>query len=62
MFESNHPHRCKFESERSGIRCQLNRHHVDSTDPDKTEHRSWDANGVPNLKVSSEPSGLQNKE
>jgi hypothetical protein len=51
----NNPFQCAFVSERGGIRCQLPRHHVDSTDLEKQDHRAWNDKGVPTLKMPSTP-------
>jgi hypothetical protein len=53
MWE-NSPNRCEFVSERSNIRCQLHKNHVE---PGKsmwgTDHRAWDENDIPIMKVSN---------
>lgn len=48
---SANPFQCTYVSERGGIRCQLRRNHVDSMNPDNRDHRAWDENGVPTLKM-----------
>jgi hypothetical protein len=53
-----HPFQCKYVSERGGIQCQLSRHHVDSMNPENRDHRAWNDEGIPTLKMPSTPSDL----